>query len=182
MQPTIMTFRGTYFDYTNPRGCNIHIEDIAHGLSNVCRFAGHTPRFYSVAQHCVMASRLVPPEHALQTLLHDASEAFMGDVPTPLKMLLPEYKAIEREVQAAIYEQFGLPAKDHPEVKCADLQMLRLEKHYLMRQDGGKVPWAILEGVELPNIVLDNCWVPQIAKMAFLARYDQITAPRDSRG
>src|ERR1017187_10636100 len=78
---SITTFSGIHFWPLLPNPADIRIEDIAHALSNQCRFAGHAREFYSVAEHSVRVSQLCPPEDALWGLLHDASEAYLTDVP-----------------------------------------------------------------------------------------------------
>ena len=101
---SITTFSGIQFWPLLPNGADIRIEDIAHALSNQCRFAGHTRVFYSMAEHSVRVSQLCRLEDALWSLLHDASEAFLSDIPAPLKEL-PEfeaYRTAERALQRTI--------------------------------------------------------------------------------
>lgn len=172
MTPTILTAEGTYFDFTDPAGSQFGIQSIAHALSHICRYTGHCREFYSVAQHSVLVSRAVPPEHALAGLLHDAAEAFIGDVAKPLKRLLPDYQALEASIEAAVFARFGL-APDLPHcVKLADLQLLITEKRDLMpacRND----EWHI-QGVEpLKSRIFPM--PPTIARQAFLDRYWEIT-------
>jgi len=84
----IQTLSGKKFSYQFATADDIDIEDIANALSNICRFAGHLPEFYSVAQHSVLVSQIVPPEFAFEALMHDAAEAYCQDIPAPLKALL----------------------------------------------------------------------------------------------
>lgn len=123
---------GTDFDLLRPEKSVFTINDIAHALSNLCRFTGHSSRFFSVAQHSVHVSYMVPRDLALEGLLHDAAEAFVGDCSTPLKSLLPEYRRIERRIDKVIRARFGLPDTEHPVVKTADERMLVAERHALM--------------------------------------------------
>ncbi|MCD3082574.1 deoxyribonucleoside 5-monophosphate phosphatase [Salmonella enterica subsp. enterica serovar Enteritidis] len=98
----IQTLSGKQFDYLSATIDDIDIEDIAVALSNICRFSGHLPEFYSVAQHSVLCSQLVSPEFAFEALMHDAAEAYCQDIPAPLKALLPDYREIEKRTDQLI--------------------------------------------------------------------------------
>jgi 5'-deoxynucleotidase YfbR-like HD superfamily hydrolase len=111
---------------------DFNIEDIAHALSNICRYGGHTRVFYSVAQHCVLCSLHVEPECAREALFHDASEAFMGDMVRPLKDCVPEFKRIEERTEFAIATRFGLRYPWPAAVKEVDDRMLFTERRDLI--------------------------------------------------
>ncbi|MCS3433675.1 HD family hydrolase [Klebsiella sp. BIGb0407] len=141
----IRTFTGQHVDYLNLKLEQINIEDIAVSLSNICRFGGHLPEFYSVAQHSVHCSLIVPADFALEALLHDGVEAYCQDIPSPLKQLLPDYQAMESKVDAVVRKKFNLPEKMSKRVKYADLIMLATERRDLDIDDGSI--WPILEGI-----------------------------------
>ena len=130
----IGTFSGLRFWPLNPNPEKILIEDVAHSLAHQCRFGGHSSKFYSVAEHCVHVSQLCLPEHALWGLLHDASEAYLVDLPRPLK-LLPEfapYREAECRLQRAVAVRFGLPPDQPASVTEADDTMLWIKAHSLL--------------------------------------------------
>ncbi|RYM48030.1 HD family hydrolase [Serratia proteamaculans] len=172
----ILTFTGKRFDYAAPSVDDICIEDIAQALSHECRFNGHIPEFYSVAQHCVIASQIVPPEYALEALLHDAHEAYCKDIPSPLKHLIPDYRGIENNIDFVIRYKFNLPAKNSPAVKHADLVMLATERRDLDIDDG--TPWPMLEGITPSEDFLVSPVNPVQARTMFLQRFHQLTAER----
>lgn len=125
------TYSGNFIDFRRPESYDYPIKEIAHALGNTGRMAGHTVSFYSVAQHSVIVARSLAPEFQLQGLMHDAHEAYVGDVPSPLKRMLPDYRAVEARVEIALREAHGLPLRFAPEVKEADLCALAWEKFYL---------------------------------------------------
>jgi hypothetical protein len=166
--PSILLQSGNYFDLLDLAGNKVLIEDIAHGLSHICRFTGHTWTFYSVAQHSVLASYLVPKEDALAALLHDAAEAYIGDISRPLKQLLPDYKAIEARIEADVFRKLGLPPTMPESVKRADMVMLATEQRDLMPSHNDD--WACLAGITPLPARLEP-WDAESARTAFLIRY-----------
>lgn len=177
MTPRILLSDGRYFDLANPDGV-VSIEVIARSLSRLCRFTGHLAphvEHYSVAQHSVLVSQLVPPHLARQGLLHDIAEAFIGDVSAPLKRLLPDYREIEARVERALFAEFELPATLDPAVRHADLVALVTEKRDLMPaavHDLGE--WR--ETANIPAAMQTIYpWPARSAAAAFLERYRELT-------
>lgn len=123
----ITTFCGKRIDPLNVKVSDIEIVDIAHALSHICRFGGHTRSFYSVAQHSCRVAELVPPEFKMPALLHDGAEAYLGDVITPLKKLLPVYTEIEESFMRAIAARFEIDHLIPKPVKDADWLMFLVE-------------------------------------------------------
>lgn len=179
MTPTILLSNGEYFDYTRPAEAKYDIGVIAHALGNICRFTGQVSKFYSVAEHSVNVSHIVAPEHALAGLMHDASEAFMVDVPKPLKMLLPDYQAIEELVDRSVMDRFGLPYPMAPPVKAADRVALFLEQRLLMPPHGDlwdvEVEYAqSFMGMRTSREVKISSLLPQLAERLFLNRFREL--------
>ncbi|WP_337237689.1 HD family hydrolase [Proteus faecis] len=167
----IATATNKHFYYLDVRIEDIDIQDIASGLANECRFNGQIDNFYSVAQHSVYVSYLVAPEYALEALLHDASEAYVKDLPSPLKKLLPEYKLIELRVEKMIRKKFGLSESMSDAVHFADLMMLATEKRDLDIDAGSN--WLMLEGIPASDLVVNPLTPPQ-AKTLFLRRFNEL--------
>lgn len=170
----ILTNHGVYFDFNEPEMHPYDIEEIAHALSHICRFTGHVREFYSVAEHSVYVSRIVPKHLQMAALLHDASEAYLGDVASPLKALLPAYKAIERRVEEAIAKWFGQPYGLFPlapEVKKADIKMLMRERGCLMPQtDDDSRQWPQIVPCKTKIMALPS----PAARMMFLHRFSEL--------
>ncbi|MCG8694668.1 MAG: hypothetical protein MI806_25965 [Minwuiales bacterium] len=169
----IETYTGRQFWPLDPHFGDVSIIDIAHALANKCRFSGHTTRFYSVAQHSVLVSRHVPKEHALWGLLHDAAEAYLPDVASPLKNHLPGFRDFESGVGRAIAERFRLPWPMPAEVKRADKAILADERRAVMPRTHRK--WDYL--TERPLGIRIHPVMPQAAELAFLARFAELTEP-----
>lgn len=136
----IQTNSGIRFEILNPTVDMINIEDIATSLSKQCRYNGHCENFYSVARHSLVMSKMAPPHLKLVSLLHDATEAYIGDMVKPLKNLIPEFEVIEDKIWLVIADKFNLPMELPREVKDLDLRMLATEKLYIMKEHPDKWP------------------------------------------
>lgn len=155
-----------------PTEPDIAIEDIAHALSMVCRYGGHVKRFYSVAEHCVLLSHTVAPEHALWALLHDATEAYIGDMVWPLKEEVPQYQAIEDRLMAVIASKFSLPSSTMPEqVWLHDRRIVADEREQLMAPS--RLPWPSMEGYDPLGVAITG-WHPTVAEEMYLLRFRQL--------
>ena len=168
--PWIQTYSGVRFDPLNPTIDSICIEDISQALSLQCRFSGHSKFHYSVAQHSLLTSYLVSKQNQLHALLHDASEAYLVDLPTPLKLAkgFESYLIFEKKLEAVIAEKFGLTAIMPEEVRAADKMMLATEARDLIAP---RPDWKF-EYSPLPFSILQMS--PEEAKMAFLKRFEEL--------
>ncbi|MGC7561367.1 hypothetical protein [Pasteurella sp. PK-2025] len=174
----INTYYGNTVDFQNPCIDQIDIRDIAHNLSFENRFLGQTEIPYSVAQHCVLGSAILEetgyPDLALVFLLHDASEAYVKDIPTPLKKLLGvTYSSIESIFQVKIFQRFNLNPFDidRPEIKKMDLIMLATEKKQLL--PNGNLEWPQLKDIPTANIYISP-WSHEVAEREFLAQFNKL--------
>jgi len=162
----VSTYTGRQFYPLAPTPEQIDIEDIAHGLAYQCRFNGQTRHFYSVAQHSLIVAELVPTDLRLAALLHDAAEAYMGDMVKPLKQLFPLFSEIEAKVMGAIGLRYGVTHFDDKAIKSADLIALATEKRDLM--PNSSEAWDSLTGI-VASPVRIRPMSPQQAKAAFLS-------------
>jgi hypothetical protein len=168
----MQTFTGKAFYPLDPRPSEVDPVDIAHALSMICRFGGHSTRFYSVAEHSVLVSYAVSPAAALWGLMHDAAEAYVGDMVRPLKRSMPAYQVTELRVIRAIADRFRLNWKCPAEVKTADTRLLVDERDALM--NASILPWGSLEGIEPLGVEIVG-WSPEEAKAQFLTRFAELT-------
>lgn len=167
---SMQTFTRTMFWPADPRADEVNIVDIGHALSNICRFGGHAKRFYSVAQHSVLVSRIVEPVFALKGLMHDAPEAYIGDLVRPIKRLpgMHVYENVEDAVWSVICERFGISQTLPKEVIEADHTALATEMRDVM---GGHVHRCDLPD-PLPETI--NPLPAQAAEELFLARFFEL--------
>lgn len=176
---------GTFFDFSAPTPEMIHIEDIARALSLQCRFGGHARRFYSVAEHALLVSRLVReaghgPDLQFAALHHDSAEAYLGDVTKPLKNLLGvKYPRLTVAVDNAIRERFGMdwPLLDDPAVKAADDEAMFIEASVLKVSRGIGPQWGHDRTAPpaMPHGAV-ACWSPEWAEGMFLVTHRRLSA------
>ena len=176
--PYIQTLNGKFF-FRRPEESDLSLDTIAAALSRTCRFNGHVSCFYSVAQHSCQVADITmtltkDPRIALAGLLHDAPEAYIGDVTSPLKAILGSaYKSLEGPILEAIFRKYGLGdlviAFRLPEViHDADMIALATEKRDFLPED--PVPWSVLDGYK-PTDEITVAWAPQEAQRQFLSRF-----------
>ena len=172
MESWIETSTGKKYHFLDPQPDEIDIVDIAFALSNKCRFSGHTD-FFSVAEHSIGVAYRLPVELRLAGLLHDAAEAYLGDIPSPLKAVLPDYRALEKINEAAINKKFGITDVNWAKVKEADMDALYTEAHFLI-PSGGK-DWDLFNGgMMTPNFkYVPKCKEPLLAYLDFMEAYDK---------
>lgn len=185
MSGSIHTVSGRWVDPLAPEAGSIEIGDIAQALANQCRFGGHCRAFYSVAQHCVLVADVCRERggsaaEALAALMHDAGEAYLVDLPHPLKHrspLGPPYRLAEARLEEAIRARFDL-APAGPEVKAIDRALLATERRAIASTGD---PWPELEGVEPLEIEIDP-WPPERARREFLERFERLSSQRARPG
>src|SRR5918995_7449707 len=179
--PYLQTVSGRWVNPFDPDPDQLDPDDIARALANQCRFGGHCRAFYSVAQHSVIVSMLVEAgggdaEDCFAALMHDATEAYLGDMPHPIKHRSPlgaAFKEAEAGLEAVLRARFSIKA-DVPEIKRIDRALLATERRSV---SGESWEWPELEGVEALDIEL-VAWTPDDAERAFTARFQALQARR----
>lgn len=165
----IQTAMGRQFWPMDPRPNEVFIDDIAHALSLLCRFGGHCLRFYSVAEHSVLLSQLAEPRDKLWALLHDASEAYLVDVPRPIKRFLGGYREAEDKVSRAISVRFNLHLGCPDSIKRLDRSILLDERAQNMTASAHE--W---ESGGAPTGIKLQFWNPERARDEFLLAFEQL--------
>lgn len=169
----LKTFTGRRFYPLDPRVAEVDVLDIAHALSLQCRFAGHTKKFYSVAEHSVRVSYEVPDSLALEALFHDASEAYLVDIPRPIKPYLAGYGAAEQRLMTVIAAAVGFTWPMHPRVRWADDKLLAIEAHSLMA--GPFDEWHLSYTRDIPEgDLITDPHGPVTSQEMFMMRFREI--------
>lgn len=187
----MLTFSGRDYLPTQMMHADVHIEDVAHALSLICRFGGHTEVHYSVAQHSLLVTRILedqgaPVEAQLAGLLHDAHEAYIGDIPTPIKSVLgATWHDLEADVATAVRRALDVTSAFHDWedlIKYADRVALATERRDLMHFDADhNIPWKILGGVTPFHEKIGALgWSPQWWADVFLDRYEALRSAREA--
>lgn len=181
----IQTATGGKFWPLDPKPEDVCIYDIAHALSQLCRFTGHTKKFYSVAQHSVLVSQACGPcgwIDARWGLLHDAAEAYLNDIARPVKrtVMMDGYRDSEEKLIACIAERFGLSLPIPSSVHHADRVLLLTERrdfmHPLEWSETNREAWNLSGAEPLEKVILP--WTPEEAEMKFLLRYRELFGGR----
>lgn len=186
MAPVIRTFSGRMVNLVSPTWRDIEIRDIAHALSQINRFTGHTHRPYTVAEHSILASFTNHSELALEKLLHDAHEAYIGDISSPLKRCLSGHRELAKDLDGAIGKRFGLALWPmHGEVKRVDELLLEAEMQTVMGR-GAEISGETEHRQESPELVRARGMIrnPQghgqkYWEEAFLSRFRELLAERE---
>ncbi len=181
--PQITTYTGRLFKIMDPEP-DFHIDDIAHALSNTCRYAGHCREFYSVAEHSVLVSNLVDELHLGDPfigLMHDGHEAYFSDVPSPFKALLPDWIAIDVALEEKLYNYFNMTFPREPGIKEADVIAFFIEREHLF-SPAGNLTYSAIQNPELKYKAEELmkqgweiiCWSPEDAEYHFMRVYERL--------
>lgn len=170
MIPYVETYKGHKFEFLCPKPETIDIEDIAHALAMQCRYTGHCREFYSVAEHSVYVARLCPPHLAFTGLMHDASEAYLTDIASPVKPFLENYFKLEDNLMGVLAERFGFIYPFPKEVHTADITQLMAEAENLLPSKGEGWGNDAFRGKGYKPA----CYSPKHAEEMFLAEFERL--------
>jgi hypothetical protein len=176
--PWMQTYTGRAFFLQAPSPADVHIVDIAHSLGHTCRYSGHTLRHYSVAQHGVLVSRWMeddghPPSWCFAGLHHDSPEAYIGDQTSQVKQLIPEFRALDRQIEEVIDARFGINRTDtmRKVIKEYDFIALATEKRDMMGENQSECVWGDLPEPHPARIIPKTC---DRAVEMFLRRHTEL--------
>lgn len=164
----ITTFTGRKFHIFNTKPEDIHIRDIAHGLAMTCRWGGQCSRFFSVAEHSVGVAENCPEDVALLGLLHDAAEAYIGDIPSPFKDDISNYRDIERAILKVIFDKYGVSGLNYNPVKAVDERMMHTEAAILLPDSDWIAPSKIYHNHKIMGLA------PAQAEELFLLAFSKL--------
>jgi hypothetical protein len=173
-EPYILTFSGVEFTLRDKSTGTFRLKDIARSLSMQCRYTGHVKQFYSVAEHSVLMSRYADhPDIRAVALFHDAVEAYVGDLVSPLKRLLPLYKEIEDDIERRLFKWLGINTEPYIKqlVKVLDIRMVLTERNMLLN---GTAPRWPEDEVATPLDVGIKCWSPAEAEKEFMKQVESL--------
>lgn len=173
-QTWVLTRSGRAFDLVNLDPNEVDIEDIAYSLGKLCRYTGHPEPFFSVAEHSVIMNQLVSRKAQIHAMLHDTPEAYVNDLTTPVKRLLPDYKALENRILVIIYKHFGIGFPNQKiieEVKDADVRMHVTEREQLL--PASPRPWSRNHS-EGPFKYRLPCWGPKKAGIIYMETFNKL--------
>jgi hypothetical protein len=173
----MQTYTGKAYWPCDPKTEEVDIHDIAHALSLICRYTGHCKKFYSVAEHSVHVSHLVPPEYAFYGLMHDAQEAYVNDIARPLKPSIAGYQEIEEMNWRVICDKYRMPYELPREVKEIDRRICMDEQAAIM----GPSPFPWDKDLGLPTGIGICAWAPEKAEQMFIARFRETGAAHVKR-
>lgn len=175
---------GIFFDLDNPRPEQVTIQDIAHHLSQICRFNGGSGGYYSVAEHSLAVMRWVDlhhgePRQRLAALLHDGAETYVGDITTPVKRAFgPVYRELYLSVEQAVAAAFGFNSGEFHrwQIVNADHALLAVEAHHLTISGGESEHWSHLPEVSRLELAMykPRCLPPLVARAEFLSAYNEL--------
>lgn len=167
----ILLYNNKTFDFSKLDTEILDIENIAHGLSLICRYAGQGRFHYSVGEHSILVSYFVPEKFALEGLMHDASESVLGDIPKPLKIMMPQYNEMEQALEINLAKQYKLRFPYPREVKYVDIRMRATEQPQLFKEHKFKHLFEDFEPIEYVTIGKTK---PREIEKLFLERFEQL--------
>ena len=173
-EPYIETASGKKLYFLEPDPDQIDIRDIALALSRIPRFNGHTDRLLTVAEHSWSGARYIQEDEKLNFLLHDAAEAYLCDIPSPIKQVMPQYQALEKTLQQCIEAKFDVDLSTNL-VKYYDLTLLSNEAWHLVKSQGSE--WPIWNEIKRPAVTPEFkplCLDPEVARVVFLELFYEL--------